>query len=254
MEAGSHVAHPHPHLPATCSPRLARLGQTLEPLLPGMRWWGLVERIILFIFTGKDNKRKRLNAVLDKLASNITKAPDEGNEGPAEELAESPEKRLELEINVKTKIKKEESSENTSGESDESGARSPATPPKSESGHPAHSNLTNNTFFNSLLLNSPKCDKKQEVGDTIQNIFSLNLSWLNTCFHRRRSPLRQPPLGPPPPVWSPHTRSTCSSPTSSVKCICNNIAEAWRSINNQRLRRAQRKVKTFANFYFRKTI
>lgn len=146
MEAGSHVAHPHPHLPATCSPRLARLGQTLEPLLPG-----------------KDNKRKRLNAVLDKLASNITKAPDEGNEGPAEELAESPEKRLELEINVKTKIKKEESSEDTSGESDESGARSPATPPKSESGHPAHSNLTNNTFFNSLLLNSPKCDKKQET-------------------------------------------------------------------------------------------
>lgn len=142
MEAGSHVAHPHPHLPATCSPRLARLGQTLEPLLPG-----------------KDNKRKRLNAVLDKLASNITKAPDDG---PGEDLSESPEKRLELEINVKTKIKKEEG-EDTSGESDESGAGSPATPPKSESGHPSHSNLTNNTFFNSLLLNSPKCDKKQET-------------------------------------------------------------------------------------------
>lgn len=110
--------------------------------------------------------------MLDKLASNITKAPDDG---PGEDLSGSPEKRLELEINVKTKIKKEEG-EDTSGESDESGAGSPATPPKSESGHPSHPNLTNNTFFNSLLLNSPKCDKKQEVGDRIQNIFSLNLS------------------------------------------------------------------------------
>ena len=35
------MAHPHPHLPATCSPRLARLGQTLEPLLPGMTVLGL---------------------------------------------------------------------------------------------------------------------------------------------------------------------------------------------------------------------
>jgi len=142
MEAGSHLAHPHPHLPATCSPRLARFGQTLEPLLPA-----------------KDNKRKRLNAVLDKLANNITKAPDDG---PGEDISESPEKRLELEINVKTKIKKEES-EDTSGESDASGAGSPATPPKSEPDQPAHPNLTNNTFFNSLLLNSPKCDKKQET-------------------------------------------------------------------------------------------
>ena len=171
MEAGSHVAHAHPHLPATCSPRLARLGQTLEPLLPGEGWWSHVKSLILFIFTGKDNKRKRLNAVLDKLASNITKAPDDG---PAEDLSSSPEKRLELEINVKTKIKKEES-EDTSGESDESGAPgSPATPPKSEPGAPVPSNLTNNTFFNSLLLNSPKCDKKPEVSETIQNIFSLN--------------------------------------------------------------------------------
>ena len=116
--------------------------------------------------------------MLDKLTNNITKAPDDG---PGEDISESPEKRLELEINVKTKIKKEES-EDTSGESDESGAGSPATPPKSEPDQPAHSNLTNNTFFNSLLLNSPKCDKKQEVGDTIQNIFGLNLSRLTLVF------------------------------------------------------------------------
>ena len=128
--------------------------------------------------------------MLDKLANNITKAPDDG---PGEDISESPEKRLELEINVKTKIKKEDTSEDNSGESDESGAGSPATPPKSEPDQPAHSNLTNNTFFNSLLLNSPKCDKKQEVGDTIQNIFGLNLSRLTLVFITDEAPcLRRP--------------------------------------------------------------
>ena len=184
------------------------------------------------IITGKDNKRKRLNAVLDKLASNITKVPEDG---PGDDLSGSPDKRLELEINVKTKIKKEES-EDTSGESDESDTprpltRPPATPPKSEPGDPAqpvstHSNLTNNTFFNSLLLNSPKCDKKQEVGNRTQNIFDLNLSLLNICFHLRQNQCPSPPLGRPLPVSSPRMRSTCSNHTSSVKCIYNNIVEA----------------------------
>ena len=44
--------------------------------------------------------------MLDKLASNITKVPEDG---PGDDLSGSPDKRLELEINVKTKIKKEES-------------------------------------------------------------------------------------------------------------------------------------------------
>lgn len=155
METGSHVAQ----IPNTCSPRLAKFGQHLEPLLPG-----------------KDNKRKRLNAVLDKLASNITKVSDDG----AGEDPDSPDKGLEFEINVKTKFKKEES-EDTSGDSDDNTAgdttdgsspnKDPSTrlslssPIKTQPGDTSLSSAksTNNTFFNSLLLNSPKCDKKQET-------------------------------------------------------------------------------------------
>lgn len=155
METGSHVAQ----IPNTCSPRLAKFGQHLEPLLPG-----------------KDNKRKRLNAVLDKLASNITKVSDDG---PGDDL-DSPDKGLEFEINVKTKFKKDES-EDTSGDSDDNIAgdttdcSSPnkdptmrlslSSPIKTNPGEGPLSSAksTNNTFFNTLLLNSPKCDKKQET-------------------------------------------------------------------------------------------
>lgn len=60
-----------------------------------------------------NNKRKRLNAVLDKLASNIKGSPDiiEDNDEPTSN-------KIEFEINVQTKIKKE--SEGPSSESEES--------------------------------------------------------------------------------------------------------------------------------------
>ena len=86
---------PPPHL---SSPRLARLGHQLEPLLPARQG---------------DNKRKRLNAVLDKLTSNINKVSEDASGGEPE--PDSPDKNLEIEFNVKTKFKKEES-EDTSGE------------------------------------------------------------------------------------------------------------------------------------------
>jgi len=74
-------------------PREPRLQPLLEPLLPG-----------------KANKRKRLNAVLDKLANNIKVAP----ESPDDEG----DNNLEFEINVKTKIKKESDPSSESEESD----------------------------------------------------------------------------------------------------------------------------------------
>ena len=43
------------------------------------------------IITGKDNKRKRLNAVLDKLASNITKVPEDATvKAPITKAPEDP--------------------------------------------------------------------------------------------------------------------------------------------------------------------
>ena len=83
------------HLP---SPRLPRLVSQLEPLLPGKQG---------------DNKRKRLNAVLDKLTNNINKVSEDASGG---DEPDSPDKSLEIELNVKTKFRKEES-EDTSGES-----------------------------------------------------------------------------------------------------------------------------------------
>ena len=69
-------------LVAVCSPRLPRLGPQLQPLLPA-----------------KANKRKRLNAVLDKLANNIKVAPESPDDDG--------DNNLEFKINVKTTIKKE---------------------------------------------------------------------------------------------------------------------------------------------------
>ena len=179
METGSHVAH----LPATCSPRLARFGQQLEPLLPGKYFYSIPVRQQShpspFHFAGKDNKRKRLNAVLDKLASNITKVSDDAS---PEDLDSPGDKSLEFELNVKTKIKKEESCEDTSGESDDNAAagdlaassspglgldtspRLASTPTKEDAeAVTSPDKLSDNTFFKSLLLKSPKCDRKQEV-------------------------------------------------------------------------------------------
>ena len=79
------------------SPRLPRLVSQLEPLLPGKQG---------------DNKRKRLNAVLDKLTNNINKVSEDASGG---DEPDSPDKSLEIELNVKTKFRKEES-EDTSGE------------------------------------------------------------------------------------------------------------------------------------------
>jgi len=65
----------------------------LEPLLPA-----------------KANKRKRLNAVLDKLANNMKVAPESPDDDG--------DNNLEFEINVKTKIKKESDPSSESEESD----------------------------------------------------------------------------------------------------------------------------------------
>ena len=81
------------------SPRLPRLVSQLEPLLPGKQG---------------DNKRKRLNAVLDKLTNNINKVSEDASGG---DEPDSPDKSLEIELNVKTKFRKEES-EDTSGKSE----------------------------------------------------------------------------------------------------------------------------------------
>jgi len=139
METGSEVAHVSHHVSDTCSPRLARFGQQLEPLLPG-----------------KDNKRKRLNAVLDKLTNNINKGSDDD---PG-----SPDKSLEFEINVKTKFKKE-SSEEGSGDSDDAADNTAVLSSPQESSpqqfYSSPRKLTNNsTIYNNLLLNSTKCDSK----------------------------------------------------------------------------------------------
>jgi uncharacterized Zn-finger protein len=80
-------------LVAVCSPRLPRLGPQLQPLLPA-----------------KATKRKRLNAVLDKLANNIKVAPESPDDYG--------DKNLEFTINVKTKIKKESDPSSESDESD----------------------------------------------------------------------------------------------------------------------------------------
>jgi len=74
-------------------PREPRLQPLLQPLLPA-----------------KATKRKRLNAVLDKLANNIKVAPESPDDDG--------DNNLEFEINVKTKIKKE--SDDPSSESEES--------------------------------------------------------------------------------------------------------------------------------------
>jgi len=152
---------PPPHLP---SPRLARLGHQLEPLLPARQG---------------DNKRKRLNAVLDKLTSNINKVSEDASGGEPE--PDSPDKNLEIEFNVKTKFKKEES-EDTSGDSDDGEASAalslslqPSAGPEQPAGvanikslsFPEDSlklsqNEDTTTFFNSMLLKSPHCDKKLE--------------------------------------------------------------------------------------------
>ena len=117
--------------------------------------------------------------MLDKLASNITKVSDDA---APEELDSPGDKSLEFELNVKTKIKKEESCEDTSGESDDNAAagdlaassspglgpdtspRLASTPTKEDAeAVTSPDKLSNNTFFKSLLLKSPKCDRKQEV-------------------------------------------------------------------------------------------
>jgi len=140
---------------ATCSPRLPRLGQELEPLLPA-----------------KATKRKRLNAVLDKLANNIKVAPESPDDDG--------DNNLEFEINVKTKIKKESDPSSESEDSDNdrrnietSGDvydtdRSPMSSissPKEEvdsptriKNEPHQSSPTNSNIFFSSLLNSPPCD------------------------------------------------------------------------------------------------
>lgn len=146
METGSQVAHVSRLASSTCSPRLTTLGQQLEPLLPG-----------------KDNKRKRLNAVLDKLTSNINKCSDDG----AVDDPDSPDKNLEFAINVKTKIKKE-SSEEGSGDSDDatdnpvdtSLSSQDSSPKPSSAVHSSPTKHINTPFYNHLLLNSPKCDRK----------------------------------------------------------------------------------------------
>jgi len=132
------------------SPRLSRLGHPLEPLRPARQG---------------DNKRKRLNAVLDKLTNNINKVSEDASGGEAE--PDSPDKNLEIEFNVKTKFKKEES-EDTSGDSDSGEASSALSlqPEKlrkiSEDSVTPTPNEDTNTFFNSMLLKSPQCDTKLE--------------------------------------------------------------------------------------------
>ena len=80
-------------LVGACSPRLPRLGHQQQPLLPA-----------------KATKRKRLNAVLDKLANNIKVAPESPDDDG--------DNNLEFKINVKTKIKKESDPSSESDESD----------------------------------------------------------------------------------------------------------------------------------------
>jgi len=148
MEASGHVTR----LPSTCPTRLtSQFTPKLDPLLPG-----------------KDNKRKRLNAVLDKLASNITKVSDD-NVRDNTDILDSPEKSLALEINVKTKFKKDDTSEDTSCDSDdciappEEASDSNVSPLKrvvsavSSLGTSQHSS----TFLNTLLK-SPKCDENEK--------------------------------------------------------------------------------------------
>ena len=100
---------------------------------------------------------------MDKLTSNINKGSDDGGgEDP-----DSPDKSLELAINVKTKIKKE-SSEEGSGDSDDATDNPIDTSLSSQDSSPKPSTTvnssptkpTNTPFYNHLLLNSPKCDSK----------------------------------------------------------------------------------------------
>lgn len=174
METGSQVAHVSRLASSTCSPRLTTLGQQLEPLLPGKfpKTFYIFKThskvfstiIVKTIFVvGKDNKRKRLNAVLDKLTSNINKCSDDG----AVDDPDSPDKNLEFAINVKTKIKKE-SSEEGSGDSDDatdnpvdtSLSSQDSSPKPSSAVHSSPTKHINTPFYNHLLLNSPKCDRK----------------------------------------------------------------------------------------------
>ena len=89
------------------------------------------------------------------------------------DVSDSPEKSLALEINVKTKFKKDDTSEDTSCDSDdciaapEETTDSNSSPLKSRavcSVSSKDSSKTTSTFF-TTLLKSPKCDEneKQEV-------------------------------------------------------------------------------------------
>eukprot|EP00092_Neocalanus_flemingeri_P022163 GFUD01024041.1.p1 GENE.GFUD01024041.1~~GFUD01024041.1.p1 ORF type:complete len:514 (-),score=90.53 GFUD01024041.1:499-2040(-) len=190
---------------ATCSPRLPRLGQQLEPLLPA-----------------KATKRKRLNAVLDKLANNMKVAPESPNDDG--------DNTLEFEINVKTKIKKESDPSSESDDSDNdrrnvenSGDiydtdRSPMSSissPKEEVDSPniclsptrikdePHQSppTKSNIFFNSLL-NSPPCDTRPTSNQ--QKLTNTSLSKLT---------LAALPSQPP----SPNTTSPSASMMSSYE-------------------------------------
>jgi DNA-directed RNA polymerase subunit RPC12/RpoP len=182
---------------AACSPRLPRIGHQLEPLLPA-----------------KATKRKRLNAVLDKLANNIKVAPESPDDDG--------DNNLEFEINVKTKIKKESDPSSESDESDNerrnvensgdiydtdrspmSSVSSPKeevdspniclspTPIKSE--HHQSSPKNSNIFFGSQL-NSPSCDSRASSNQ--EKLPESNLSQL------RLTPLPNQPSSPTPSMMS----------------------------------------------------
>jgi len=164
---------------ATCSPRLPRLGQDAEPLLPA-----------------KATKRKRLNAVLDKLANNIKVTPESPDDDG--------DNNLEFEINVKTKIKKESDPSSESEDSDNerrnvenSGDtydtdRSPLSSissPKEEVDSPntclsptrikdetLNSSPGHRTVFLNSLLNSPSCDNSST--SNLQKLQNESLSQL----------------------------------------------------------------------------
>jgi len=183
---------------AACPPRLPRLGHQLQPLLPA-----------------KATKRKRLNAVLDKLANNIKVAPESPDDDG--------DNNLEFEINVKTKIKKESDPSSESDESDNerrnvenSGDiydtdRSPlssVSSPKEDVDSPSkclsptpikvepHQNSpkSSNIFFSSLL-NSPPCDSRP-TSNQQQKLHESALSQL------RLAPLPNQPSSPSPSIMT----------------------------------------------------
>lgn len=90
------------------------------------------------------SKRKRLNAVLDKLATNIKTSPE-----VTRDCDEAKDSRIQLKLNVKTEIKNERETQSSSSDESDSGQRAEHSSPSAQTSH--HPPIPPNFFFSPVL-------------------------------------------------------------------------------------------------------